>query len=144
MTNLTKTIAVPRFRLLLAACFFAYTCMLFISTHIKLPKNALPGGSDKIAHFVAYAGLSFLLLIWISAKRYRHAKEIFIAFCACILFGVFDELLQIPVGRNCELLDWVADVIGASIGVSLFLGLRFFTPADFWVTPSENGNQHKL
>lgn len=144
MINLTKRYIIPRFRRFFAILFSFYVTALFISTHVTLPDDSLPGGTDKIAHFVAYAGLSFLLLVWVSAKRVRSLREILLALFACMLFGAMDELLQIPVGRNCDIYDWIADVIGASIGILLFLNIRFFTPRDVWVQPLKNGDQHKL
>jgi VanZ family protein len=38
---------------------------------------------------------------------------------------VFDEILQAPVGRDPELLDWVADVSAATVAVTCFSLLRF-------------------
>jgi len=39
-------------------------------------------------------------------------------------FGVFDEILQAPVGRDPELLDWIADVSAAIVAVTCFTILR--------------------
>ena len=36
-----------------------------------------------------------------------------------LLYGVFDELTQIPVGRSCEVADFYADVAGAAVAVVL-------------------------
>ena len=46
-----------------------YWIALFIATHIPMPQLPdLPEHSDKAMHFVAYAGLGFLFLLWRSMK----------------------------------------------------------------------------
>ena len=35
-------------------------------------------------------------------------------------FGACDEITQIPVGRNCDLRDWFADVAGIAAGMAVF------------------------
>jgi VanZ family protein len=108
-----------------------YWLMLFGATHY--PRVALPTAVpyvDKVAHFVAYGLLS---LFYFTAANVRHSlrKADFVrGWLVLASYGVADELLQIPVGRSCELLDWVADISGALVGLALFAGLvslrRFF------------------
>jgi len=43
---------------------------------------------------------------------------------ACAVYGVLDEVTQIPVGRSCDLYDWFADVIGIAVGILAFRYLR--------------------
>ena len=37
-------------------------------------------------------------------------------------YGIVDELLQIPVGRTCEVNDWFADLGGIVVGLILVAG----------------------
>lgn len=71
-------------------------------------------------HGAAFAGLA-LLLTWTTYGRFRTFGH-HLGFVLGIigLYGALDELLQIPVGRSCEFGDWVADVLGASLGFTLF------------------------
>ena len=49
--------------------------------------------------------------------------------------GAFDEITQPLVGRDCELLDWCADVVGAVVGSGAVVGiawLRRLRTASSW------------
>ena len=37
-----------------------------------------------------------------------------------VLYGAVDEVTQIPVGRNANLSDWLADAAGATVGLAIF------------------------
>jgi len=43
-------------------------------------------------------------------------------------YGAVDELLQIPVGRTCDIADWVFDLLGGSLGVLTIAMLDRFRP----------------
>jgi VanZ family protein len=98
-----------------------YWIVLFIAT--SLPINQLPsiGISDKINHFLAFFILAILLNLTLTFQRknyflFDHASILTIA--VCFLYGAFDEIHQMWVpGRYSELLDWLADGIGALAGV---------------------------
>ena len=65
--------------------------------------------------------LPSLVSLWRSADHAKAAAEAMRLTAADLLkLGVVDEVLQTFVGRDCELGDWVADVIGASIGLACF------------------------
>ncbi|WP_299467987.1 VanZ family protein [uncultured Gimesia sp.] len=113
-----------RYQTLIRAALILYWVLLFTATHIPLKKGTLPPGTDVPLHFIAYAGLSFLLTWWLSLKWDKLTlKRLLIVFVGVSLFGVVDELLQgIPVlHREPSVKDWVADTLGALIGISLFL-----------------------
>ncbi|MDI6828677.1 MAG: VanZ family protein, partial [Armatimonadota bacterium] len=79
-------------------------------------------------HVLAYFGLGIIafrgtslkpLLSWPS--RYLQALGI------AALYGVTDEYHQSFVpGRRCELYDWMADVLGAAVALSLIAILQFY------------------
>ena len=104
-----------------------YWVVLFVTTH--LPPNRLPKGpsNDKLEHFVAYFVLSVLLgaALWQGGPARRRLVAV-IVLAVAALYGVFDELTQVLVGRDAELLDWCADVAGAaSAALVLFLAHLF-------------------
>ena len=87
-----------------------------ISIATLLPSSALPAsdwlGFDKLAHVVGWGGVGMLAF-----PVFRRPPA---SLLAASLHGALIEILQryIP-GRSSELLDWVADVMGAALGVSL-------------------------
>lgn len=99
-----------------------YWSLLFIGT--SLPSDHLHlvlEIGDKLKHLLAYLGLGFLLSLNLHfQQKWPHlAKYAFIySFLICIFYGLVDEIHQLIVpNRSAELLDWVADAIGSTIGV---------------------------
>lgn len=103
------------------ACYWIF---LFASTHVKLPNDALPRNSDKLAHFVAYAGLSFLLGLWMSLRLPMTAARYVFVFLVVAAYGAVDEVTQIPVGRTADVWDWAADCVGTGLGLAALLVCR--------------------
>ena len=98
-----------------------YWLALFVATHVPLPLESRPAGdSDKPLHFAAYAGLTFLVSLNRSLRRALDLRQRIWIFVLLAAFGVIDEISQIPVGRDCELADWIADVLGILAGSLLF------------------------
>ena len=107
-----------------------YWPAIFIATHIpQVPAwVGRLGTSDKTLHFFAYLVLVFLLWFAISPDKkvnWRKAAVWWVLFVA-VWYGVVDELLQGYVGRNCDVMDFFADLAGTLTGLILF---SFFT---FW------------
>lgn len=102
-----------------------YWLALFVATHIPhVPAALTMPGSDKWQHFTAYAGLALLLAARQSLGRFLTWKLAARIVGFVSLYGIFDELSQIPVGRDAELWDWYADVMGACSGVAMFTAFR--------------------
>jgi len=111
----------------------AYTLLVFGVSSI--PGTARLGlgfiWSDKVAHLCEYAGLGLFLTAAYRAApspRRRGALTILVLATAAAI-GAIDETYQryLVTGRAAELLDWVADVTGATIGhtvAAIFLGRR--------------------
>lgn len=105
-----------------------YWIILLIATSIPtddFPRVLMTVG-DKVKHFAAYFILGGYLTIAFSVQeRFPLLRKYFIiaAILAATVYGLIDEIHQafIP-GRFYELLDWVADIFGASVG-SLIVGL---------------------
>lgn len=107
-------------RKLLTIIVAIYWLALFVATHIPVVPEALKEpGADKWAHSIAYAGLAFLLATRNSTwdrLTWNVATQILLVVG---VYGIVDELTQIPVGRNAEMGDWLADLRGASVGLGL-------------------------
>ena len=101
-----------------------YWIALVAGTHLPKLPTVTPPYSDKIAHFVAFAGLAFLLSWAWATRRKFFPKGIVFAFSVATLYGVIDELTQMPIpGRYGQWSDLLADTIGAALGTCLYLGL---------------------
>ncbi len=98
-----------------------YWVALTTATHVpQLPSGSMAYG-DKFAHYIAYAGLAFLLSWAWTTRRPFYPKGILFAFGVAVAYGAVDELTQIPVpGRFGDWYDWIADSIGAMTGICLF------------------------
>jgi len=100
-----------------------YWVALAIGTHIPHPPHVIfpRGTSDKMLHLVAYAGLAFLLSFNWSLRRPFGWRQWLGVVAILAAFGGIDEVTQIPVGRECDAIDWLADLTGI-IGGSLLFG----------------------
>ena len=77
--------------------------------------------ADKVYHVILYFGLGGLLLWSLRITRLRDHNAIgFVALFIAVLYGISDELHQAFVpGRECDPLDFIADLTGAVIGILL-------------------------
>ncbi len=95
-----------------------YWTICVLATHWPLPHEAEVFMIwDKAAHAVMYSGLG-LLLGWrlgLGDRSFRAVFYLGIAVLAC--YGALDELTQPLTGRSTDLLDWGADMLGASVGL---------------------------
>ena len=107
------------FKIALGAVLIAYWITLFLATHVTLPPGALAEGADKSVHFFAYAVLGALLLAVMISRGYDSWKTVLICWLILMGYGVFDELTQILVNRQCDLYDWLYDVAGSATGLLL-------------------------
>lgn len=115
-----------RITLLSRVALAGFWIAIFTATHMPISTTiGPPDYGDKIAHFSAYLILAFLLATtWQLAGGILTRRHLVIVWLAVIAYGAFDEITQIPVGRDCEFLDWVADAGGAAAGLLLFVVAR--------------------
>ncbi|BDQ02216.1 MAG: hypothetical protein KatS3mg036_0660 [Ignavibacterium sp.] len=105
---------------------------IFILT--SLPSDQLPSVEigDKVNHFLAFFVLGFFLNLTLKYQtKYPSLKKniLLITIIIAAGYGLLDELHQLFVpGRSAEVLDWVADFVGAISGSLLaeFLYRRFY------------------
>jgi VanZ family protein len=113
-------VAIPhrKIRSALTGVLALYWVILFVATHLaRLPAAVESAASDKWYHFGGYAVLTLLLSARIVLSRSLTWKSAIATLCAIGLYGVVDEISQIPVGRDAEIADWCADIAGAAVGL---------------------------
>jgi len=95
---------------------------MFVATHIPVSfPRSVPSNFDKIFHFTSYLFLAVCALAsWEFTVGMLRPAHYFTVWLLGTLYGLFDELTQIPVGRTCEGADWLADVLGLIVGFALF------------------------
>ena len=97
-----------------------YCTLLFIGTH--LPPQHVKGlhASDKILHFLAYAGLAFLTASTFTILT-THPILRWLAITQLLaVYAAIDEFTQTFVGRSAEWMDWMADLAGVMAGLALY------------------------
>lgn len=115
---------------LLLGALILYWPTLFILAHIPIPQLVRSAHvSDKSLHFIAYLILAFLLWFAINPQRKVNWLKASAWWVLLVLaaYGIVDELLQgCMSGRSCDIMDYVADLIGAITGLILFSLLSFW------------------
>lgn len=101
--------AVKWFRIALPVYWIA----LIVATHypqVRLP-DEIPQ-SDKIVHATAFGVLALLFWMFLKSRRPLNAASVWIAALVLIPYAALDEYLQQFVGRQTDVMDWIADIIG--------------------------------
>ena len=129
--------AVSRRQKLIIISLLIYWPAIFVLAHIPIPQLVREAGvSDKSLHFIAYLVLVFLLWFAVGPDRkvnWRRAAAWWVLLVT-VWYGVIDELLQgVVAGRNCDAMDFFADLAGVTTGLILFTFLTFW-PAFLVVT----------
>ncbi len=118
---------------------------MFIGTHIPPTTDLIPiENHDKLAHFGAYLLLTIgMATAWQLATGNLTARHLLFAWLAILAYGAFDEITQMPVGRDCSIWDWLADATGAAVGILAFIVLRrLIAPRFNWSDePRSSGTQ---
>lgn len=88
------------------------------------PSTALPAqlfaGEDKLVHMAIYS--LFGALAARAALRAGLGRRALLLYLACVAYGLFDEWYQqFTPGRSSDLVDALADAIGAGAGFVLVL-----------------------
>jgi VanZ family protein len=102
-----------------------YMALIFYLSSIP-PIEPFPGASglDKPEHYIAYGILAFVaaLAVWGSSKSWSLLKVAIAAVAIASAYGITDEFHQSFVpSRHCDLIDWVADTLGAISGALIAL-----------------------
>jgi VanZ family protein len=100
-----------------------WAALILVLTSIPAPPDVTGGipHLDKVVHFLLYAGQGWLVT---RTLRTRRPRLLLAALIGIALFGAFDEVHQHFFARTPSLLDWIADVIGASVGIAVASRVR--------------------
>lgn len=102
-----------------------YFLVLATATHWPQVSTGDFALSDKVMHLGAYFLLTVIVLTgWELTIGRLEPKHFFAVWLAGTLYGVVDEYLQVPVGRDCDVHDWVADVLGLVLGIVAYNAAR--------------------
>jgi VanZ family protein len=114
-----------RLHFVLLAITVCFWTAMFAGTHwLELPVAQGLTNYDKLLHWSANCGLAFLIALCLSTWRPVGLKKLGGIFAVVFGYAIFDELSQIPVGRDCEFFDAVADCTGGLSGLAAFVTLR--------------------
>lgn len=102
-----------------------YWLAMFIGTHVpRVPPIHGLEPSDKVLHFLAFTGLAVLMATaWMTKTVLINWRHYCIMFIIAAIYAALDELLQTPVGRDCSLFDWYADVAGTIFGLIVYAAI---------------------
>jgi VanZ family protein len=99
----------------------AYAVFIVLMGSLPVAPPGSAEVSDKTLHFIAFGVMAVLACRALSQLRRGASQAALLAggFGAAVLLGGGLELWQalLPY-RSCELLDWVADSLGAALGVT--------------------------
>ena len=100
--------------------------LIFVSSAQPDPAPALTETfSDKWLHFAGYGVLAFLFSRALIGEKFGLAAALLCAFLATSTYGATDEWHQaFTPRRNSDVRDWVADTVGAGIGVAAYAARR--------------------
>ena len=114
---------------LLPIICLSYTVFLTVISFINLYKipNLGSGSDDKIYHFIAYAILTILWLLYFIKKNIKKVKQ-FLLLLLLIAFGITIEFLQqkLNPNRQFEWFDMLANTTGVIFGNIFVILLRMF------------------
>ena len=100
--------------------------LIFVTSSLSKPPDPPAGLSDKTAHAFVYAILGALILRGLVSADWKGVTLKFgaVAVLFSALYGLSDEFHQSFVeGRVADVVDLIADTIGAFIGVTLVWAL---------------------
>jgi VanZ family protein len=102
---------------LLKKPYFAYFATIIVAILCFMPSKNIPDiTNDKTAHFVSFAGLSFLWMVYL----YNYLKVIFGLSFFAFFIEIVQYLLPLSFHRGYDNYDILADVIGLIIGLVIF------------------------
>src|SRR5438128_458629 len=100
-----------------------YAAVIF---HFSAETNPLPALTatiwDKALHMVEYGGLALLVARALRREGFGRPWSLTLALVIASAYGASDEWHQLFVpGRDSNVLDWLADTIGAAAGAALYV-----------------------
>jgi hypothetical protein len=126
-----------RLRTVFTVCFWAYGLVLMIATHapaknVEFMVRAADYGlfdPDKILHIAAYGVLGLFAALAYGGRWKTTTTAAVVLFVLLAAWGTVDELSQPLFGRFADSSDWIADLIGGTIGLATGLAASRRLPA---------------
>jgi len=105
--------------------------IFWLSSKPTLPAPMLFTHQDKIFHMGAYFIMGILAWRFFNDLFAKPIIVFLVSLCFSSIYGISDEWHQSHVpGREADILDWLADTVGASIAlVAILLGRGRFKQA---------------
>lgn len=78
--------------------------------------------ADKVVHTICYGGLALCVAFGYVGGGHRGLRGLIVPIVLTAAYGMIDEVHQsFTPGRSCSLLDWAADLLGATLGSLAYL-----------------------
>ncbi|QIQ87520.1 VanZ family protein [Erythrobacter sp.] len=98
---------------LFQAAFWGALCSAFALAIMPEPPGVLAAVDDKLQHLLA-----FLILGALAALAYPGVRLILLLLGLAVFGGLIEGVQASPqIGRTPDIVDWLADLLGASIGL---------------------------
>ena len=119
-----------------------YAVLIF---YLSSESNPLPPLTstvwDKALHTAEYTGMAFLVCRAVRGEGLRRWKSVALAILIASAYAASDEWHQLFVpGRNADVLDWIADTIGAVIGATAYSAVIGLTGAPATAVPTREAD----
>ena len=102
-----------------------YWMLILVMTHMPHPPHIGPALNDKQQHMIGYSILASLMYLSLWATRPRLRWTWLYASAIVLAYGALDEWTQPLTGRTCDIYDWLADLVGVAVAISVLAGLRY-------------------
>src|SRR5689334_721812 len=118
----------------LALVAAAYWLAMFVATHVPIRTTPVgnPHSLDKLEHLTAFAVLAVLLNSLVAAIGFRSWNHSAAIVCFIAVYAMVDESTQVSP-RQPEILDWLADITGAVLGIGIYWLIARFWDASYSV-----------
>jgi VanZ family protein len=93
-----------------------------VATHTPVTVKGA-SDADKAYHFTGYFVLCGVFILTLAYCGIPLVRRSILAVTIMGLYGILDEITQPLVSRSAELMDWVADLAGASASVMIHAGI---------------------
>ena len=109
-----------------------YWPVLIFFAHMPVPDSVRGAHvSDKSLHFQAYLVLAFL--VWFSIKPHEKVNwrkfPVWLVLLGLTAYGGIDEVIQGHIGRSCDMMDLVTNILGITACLFLLTYISFLPAA---------------
>jgi VanZ family protein len=99
-----------------ATCIWAAIvfCLHVMRIDVEGTQNVVIPHADKVVHFTMFALLAYLMIHALKLRAKEMGRAMMLVFFICMAYGAGLEYIQGAwfAGRDCDPLDWFADMVG--------------------------------